>query len=74
MKIYLIEFNRCDYDQYDSFVVIGKSEEDVVALLKKNHSREGPQVIDWAGGYTIHEIKPEEYAEAGKVLGSFNAG
>ena len=70
MKIYLIEFENHDYDEYNSFVVSAENKKDAIKVLKEvihiEHS------IPWTAKYSIKEIK-----SGGKrriILGSFNAG
>lgn len=74
MKIYLIEFNKWDYDQYSGFVVVAENEDGVIKFLKKEHTKGYYGEIDWKGGYKIKEIKPEDYTETAEILGSFHAG
>jgi hypothetical protein len=80
MKFYEIRFNKHDYDQFDSFIVVANSEEDVIAHLKKDcqyqHSggRSDDGSVDWSGGYEIKEIRPEDYSKTEIIIGSFNAG
>jgi hypothetical protein len=83
MKIYKITFNKCGYDQFDSFIVCAKDETDVIKVIKKEHPRlkkgknylgEEYEIftsdISWGGGYIVEEVKLEK----GIILGSYNAG
>lgn len=70
MKIFLIKFNACDYDQYDGFVIVAKNRYQVIKRVKEESS----SVIDFKSGYVISEIKPEKYKKTTVILDSFNAG
>ena len=70
MKLYIISFNRVDYDEYDSFVVVANNEDEVVLSLVTGNNYS----IDWKGGYKISEINLSEITEPTILLGSFNAG
>ena len=74
MKIYLITFNKCEYDQYDAFVVIARDEVKAINLIKEEYPDEKYPDVDWKAGYKIKEIKPEEFKERKIILESFNAG
>ena len=50
MKIYLISFNGCDYDQYGSFLFIGENKDKVIKFLKRNYLKRRNK-IDWDGGF-----------------------
>ena len=71
MKIFLIEFNECDYDQYCGFVIVAKSRYEVVKIVK-GYNISG--VIDWEAGYKIKELKPENYKKSVVILEDYNAG
>jgi len=62
MKLFSIEFNECDYDQYGAFVIIANDEKDAISLIKK--MKEYMDEVDWEGGYKIHEIILTEYSQA----------
>jgi len=71
---YKIVFNRCDYDQFDSFIVCANNENTAVSLLlnKYPHAKGRlMQDIDWSGGFTITKLDP---LVPEILLGSFNAG
>ena len=71
MKIYKITFNKCDYDQYDGFVVRAKDQDDVIEILRKEHEDMWRQ-IPWREGYAIKEV--DEAGEPEIIIGSYNAG
>jgi len=84
-KIYKIDFNKVDYDQYDSFIVLAENEDDAIRILKKEKppitkglSLGGKpyefknKAVDWAGGYKIEQII--QSGDGWVLLGSFNAG
>lgn len=76
MKIYLVTFNQCTYDQYDAFVVRAKSPAEVIKLLQEKHqpSTSFPSV-DWSGGYKIDTVGVASgAADASIILASYNAG
>lgn len=75
MKIYLIEFNECSYDEYDAFLVVAENEDAAMAHLKNVHSPDSRWGgVNWAAGYNIEEIEPEHYTEATIIIDSYNAG
>ena len=70
MKLYLVEANWCDYDQYDSFVVWAKSPEEALSLVR---AKDDPTTMNnFNDNVKVTEIKKPK--ESGIVLGSFNAG
>lgn len=68
MKLFKVEAARCDYDQYDSFIVWAKDAEQAIALAQK----ETGFAPNFEGGVTATEVKKP--LRSGVVLGSFNAG
>lgn len=71
--LYLVEFEKWDYDQYDGFVVRVKNKNAAIRLIEKTYppSRSfGP--VDYSGGYTVTEIR--ETGDDEIILESFNAG
>lgn len=70
MKLYLVEADWCDYDQYDSFVVWAKSPEEALSLVR---AKDDPTTMNnFNDNVKVTEIKKPK--ESGIVLGSFNAG
>ncbi len=70
MKLYLVEANWCDYDQYDSFVVWAKSPDEALSLVR---AKDDPTTMNnFNDSVKVTEIKKPK--ESGIVLGSFNAG
>ena len=70
MKLYLVEADWCDYDQYDSFVVWAKSQEEALRLVR---AKDDPTTMNnFDDNVKVTEIKKPK--ESGIVLGSFNAG
>lgn len=70
MKLYLVEADWCDYDQYDSFVVWAKSPEEALSLVR---AKDDPTTMNnFNDDVKVTEIKKPK--ESGIVLGSFNAG
>ncbi|HCQ3167540.1 TPA: hypothetical protein OHQ33_001985 [Escherichia coli] len=70
MKLYLVEADWCDYDQYDSFVVWAKSPEEALSLVR---AKDDPTTMNnFDDNVKVTEIKKPK--ESGIVLGSFNAG
>lgn len=70
MKLYLVEADWCDYDQYDSFVVWAKSPEEALSLVR---AKDDPTTMNnFNDNVKVAEIKKPK--ESGIVLGSFNAG
>lgn len=70
MKLYLVEADWCDYDQYDSFVVWAKSPEEALSLVR---AKDDPTTMNnFSDNVKVTEIKKPK--ESGIVLGSFNAG
>ncbi len=75
MKIYLIIFNKYDYDQYTGFVVAAESKRDMIKFLKKEYPEDGHlSDIDWDGGYLATEIKPTDIKKTKVILDSYLAG
>lgn len=68
MKLFMVEAARCDYDQYDSFVVWANDEKQAVELAQK----ETGYASNFKEGATATEVKKPR--KSGVVLGSFNAG
>ena len=70
MKLYLVEADWCDYDQYDSFVVWAKSPDEALRLVR---AKDDPTTMNnFNDNVKVTEIKKPK--ESGIVLGSFNAG
>ena len=70
MKLYLVEADWCDYDQYDSFVVRAKSPDEALSLVR---AKDDPTTMNnFDDNAKVTEIKKPK--ESGIVLGSFNAG
>lgn len=70
MKLYLVEADWCDYDQYDSFVVWAKSPDEALSLVR---AKDDPITMNnFKDNVKVTEIKKPK--ESGIVLGSFNAG
>lgn len=70
MKLYLVEASWCDYDQYDSFVVWAKSQDEALSLVR---AKDDPITMNnFNDNVKVTEIKKPK--ESGIVLGSFNAG
>lgn len=70
MKLYLVEADWCDYDQYDSFVVWAKSPDEALSLAR---AKDDPTTMNnFNDNVKVTEIKKPK--ESGIVLGSFNAG
>lgn len=67
MKIYHIVFEDCDYDEYDSFVVIAEDEKQAMELIKDR----SPAGCDLE---SISDIGVSHRTDSEVVLGSFNAG
>ncbi len=69
LKLYLVKFEKCDYDEYDAFVIAADNELRAaeVMLLKMEYGlpKKKPD--------SVVEIGTTELSE-GIVLGSFNAG
>lgn len=64
LKVYLIESENWDYDDYDSFIVIAENEQKAIELVKDSFKAD-------QGTLTAKEISLQEECV---VLGSFNAG
>lgn len=70
MKLYLVEADWCDYDQYDSFVVWANSTDEALSLVR---AKDDPTTMNnFNDNVKVTEI--EKPKESGIVLGSFNAG
>lgn len=67
MKIYHICFTGCDYDEYDSFVVIAKDEEQAIEQIKD--SIPYGEFVE-----SVLCVGVTDETEPRIVLGSFNAG
>ena len=69
---YLVErTDKWGYDEYDSFVVSAKDEEEALSLAYNEAER-----IMWGGRFTKDNTKIEllQATESKIILGSFNAG
>ena len=64
LKVYLVESEDWDYNNYDSFVVVAENEEKAIELVKDDFKED-------QGALTAKEVSLQE---EGVVLGSFNAG
>jgi len=76
MKLYLIELNECDYDQFAGFIIVAKSGREAIKYLKEEYPEDSgwnPNA-EWSKGYKLKEIKPENYKKIKVLLASFNAG
>lgn len=70
MKLYLVEADWFDYDQYDSFVVWAKSPDEALSLVR---AKDDPITMNnFDDNAKVTEIKKPK--ESGIVLSSFNAG
>ncbi|MEG2307367.1 MAG: hypothetical protein RSB94_08510 [Erysipelotrichaceae bacterium] len=67
MNIYKVEFTRCDYDEYDSFVVAAESAFGAEQLVKGSTPRGESVESVTLLGTSIDDVKCV-------ILGSFNAG
>jgi hypothetical protein len=74
MKIFKIVFTCYSYDQYDSFVVVAKTKEDVLPLIQSEYDCSLSGTVDVKSGYVIEEINPKKYKKSTVILESFNAG
>ena len=74
MKIYKITFKDYDYDQYDGFVVVAKTAKEAIGYLKEKYPPKDFEEVDWKSGYTIKEIKANNYKKINVILDSYNAG
>jgi NOL1/NOP2/fmu family ribosome biogenesis protein len=66
MRIYKIEMNETDYDEFSSFVIRAANKERAVELAKDVGSAQ------WDNGYTIKQI--EDYGEEEVILTYYCAG
>ena len=64
LKVYLVESEDWDYNNYDSFVVVAENEEKAIELVKDSFKED-------QGALTAKEVGLQEESV---VLGSFNAG
>lgn len=64
LKVYLVESEDWDYNNYDSFVVVAENEEKAIELVKDSFKED-------QGALTAKEVSLQEECV---VLGSFNAG
>lgn len=70
MKLYLVEADWFNYDQYDSFVVWAESPDEALSLVR---AKDDPTTMNnFNDNVKVTEIKKPK--ESGIVLGSFNAG
>ncbi len=86
MKLFCVSAASCGYDEYDSFVIIAESEEQVKYLLdKKGLTDEDVNVENVVNlcilrfdksqePITIKEIKIEDFKKPTVICASYNAG
>jgi len=65
MKLYLINFKESNHEASDEFIVVSKNEKDAIELIKNKE-------VGWEEGYTIKEIRAEDYTETKIILSNFN--
>jgi hypothetical protein len=70
MKLFLLKLNRCDYEQYDAFVVASKTSDDAICFIKDRYRT---YEVDFGGGHTIYEINPDALKKSACILGSLRA-
>lgn len=63
-KIYLVKVEECDWDEYDSIVVVASTEEEAISMGQGFFNEEQGQI-------TATEV---DLTESGVILASFNAG
>ena len=77
-KVYLVKVEKCDYDQYDSMVVIANNEEEAINLCKCedydncSSSLFAEGFIKSQGKITATEVDLSKNSQI--ILTSFNAG
>ena len=71
MKIYLINLKKCDYDEYDAFVVIAEDENKAWEFIKREYPYTN---INDDNLKSVDEIGITDSIIERTVLGSFNAG
>lgn len=72
MKLWLVDADDCDYDEYDAFVVRAADESAARALAEDMGARRGNPGYWLSGHVTVTEITRKGETET--ILGSFNAG
>ena len=73
MKLYKFTFKDFYYDEYDSFVLLANSRKEVVELVKEKIDWDDDK-HQWEQGYTLKEIRIEDYKKPEILLASYNAG
>ena len=69
LKLYKVEAEKWDWDQYDSIVVLAESEEDAIEIGKGWF--DGEDALNPQGKITAELVN---MTERGVVLSSYNAG
>ena len=69
LKLYKVEAEKWDWDQYDSIVVLAESEEDAIEMGKEWF--DGEDALNPQGKITAELVN---MTERGVVLSSYNAG
>lgn len=72
MKVYYVWVDKCDYDYYDSLVVVAENEKRALEMAKTGDGDfDGCYFEEWQGEIHVEEVDlTKEYV----VLESFNAG
>lgn len=70
MRVFQVEFNKCDFDQFDVFIVRAENEDEAIERIKHRHKHSDN--IDWDGGYKVEELTPE--GKVGVLFERFNGG
>lgn len=71
-KVYLVQAEKCNYDQFDGVVVIADDEQEALELCKNNYYG-GSFFEEDQGKITIKEIDLKS-STSSVILTSFNAG
>jgi len=73
MNIYLVyRTDNVEYDEFDAFVVIAKSEDEAKSELLKNY---GGKWANWTDKNKVKLIgTTDQYDKFTEILGSYNAG
>lgn len=74
MKLWLIEREPADWDEYDAFVIRAETSEDALAVARQAEPHWDGN--DWRPGTSIETTIVEVSADGDEeiILGSFNAG
>jgi hypothetical protein len=71
MKVYYVWVDKCDYDYYDSLIIVAENKERALEMVKHGKWNNTSYFEEWQGEIHIEEV---DLTKEHIVIESFNAG